>query len=505
MIDQYRLRLRDGTVLTVDHGGLRTWLMDERTLVQPPGSVRWRPLKKFLAENPTAPTPPPRVDTAPPPIDPAVRRVEPAVPPVGSSVSLVESIAEAVEPSAPRVEPSRSEPDLPPIPLVAAAESRPVLAPLAEATAASKPRRDDAIPIIPFKAPEDRDRPAAARPAAPSPSLHDVAAAEVERHGGTEASWQWTPPKARPSPVAEPHAIDAEEVLSASHRERAADEHRAAVYPPAMRRARAPQEEPVAIRLAPLDPAEEEAVLEELELVEEVQPAPTLPEALAQAGARGQEIARQLFERGQALAPSRARVLALMRAWASRVLPAAAAVLVLAIVVATRSTWMGLLSAPRPAAKTAPAAPPPATMPTPPPLPPEVQAAVTQLPHLSVDTIQLVIKNSGPVVPEPHELFRRAWIAANRGTSGLSDAEAEELRSIKKAVLFSLRAADRDRVRAYDRVSVSVDLLVLEDGKVMAMFTRGVRALPAARRERLQELLGKAITTALAPPFELRR
>jgi hypothetical protein len=39
----------------------------------------------------------------------------------------------------------------------------------------------------------------------------------------------------------------------------------------------------------------------------------------------------------------------------------------------------------------------------------------------------------------------------------------------------------------------------------MTMFTRGVRALPAARRERLQELMGKAIAAALAPAYEVRR
>jgi hypothetical protein len=164
-------------------------------------------------------------------------------------------------------------------------------------------------------------------------------------------------------------------------------------------------------------------------------------------------------------------------------------------------------AAPRTAAP-APAAP---ATPVPSPLPPEVQAAVAQLPHLSLEAIQLVMARGpvliarGPVLPDPHEVFRLAWVAANRGAPALSEGEAEELRSIRKAVLFSLRPAERDRVRAYDRVSVSVDLLILEDAKVMTLFARGVRALPPARRERLQELLGKAIASALAPPLEARR
>jgi hypothetical protein len=401
---------------------------------------------------------------------------------------------------------------------VARPEPRPVLAPLAESTGPSKARRDDGIPIIPLKPIDERIRPAR-KPAPPTPSLHDVARAEVERHGGG-AEWQWTPPKARPVPpitekvaqaptaAEEPFFVGEEAPLvqeDAPFAAPAIPQHRArpVAEPAAMRLA--PVAEPVAIRMAPPDPADEEMILEELDLVDDdVPPPPTLPEVLSQVAGRAEGLVQQLLQRGRASAPSPARLRSLARTWGPRALMAMGVVAVLAIVVVTRSTWMGVLSAPRTAPRTAAPAPPAPATPEPSPLPREVQAAVAQLPHLSLDTIQLVM-GKGAVLPDPPEVFRRAWISANRGASALSNTEAEELRSIKKAVLFSLRASDRDRVRAYDRVSVSVDLLVLEDGKVMAMFTRGVRALPPARRERLQQLLGKAITAALAPPFEARR
>src|SRR5262249_56456282 len=76
------------------------------------------------------------------------------------------------------------------------------LTPWAEWRGPPRVRRDDGVPITRSKAPEDHGRAAPSRPAAPSPSLHDVALAEVERHGGAEASWQWTPPKPPPMPIA---------------------------------------------------------------------------------------------------------------------------------------------------------------------------------------------------------------------------------------------------------------------------------------------------------------
>ena len=49
MLQRYKLRLGDGTVLGVDHAGLKTWAVDGQAMVQAAASRRWYPLKAFLA------------------------------------------------------------------------------------------------------------------------------------------------------------------------------------------------------------------------------------------------------------------------------------------------------------------------------------------------------------------------------------------------------------------------------------------------------------------------
>ena len=51
MPQQYKLRLSEGTLLVVDHDALSTWIVDERAMVQPVGSYRWRSLRQFLADE----------------------------------------------------------------------------------------------------------------------------------------------------------------------------------------------------------------------------------------------------------------------------------------------------------------------------------------------------------------------------------------------------------------------------------------------------------------------
>ena len=51
MLQTYKLRLSDGTVLGVDHDGLSTWLVDRSAMVQAAGSRQWQPLREFLAQE----------------------------------------------------------------------------------------------------------------------------------------------------------------------------------------------------------------------------------------------------------------------------------------------------------------------------------------------------------------------------------------------------------------------------------------------------------------------
>ena len=177
------------------------------------------------------------------------------------------------------------------------------------------------------------------------------------------------------------------------------------------------------------------------------------------------------------------------------------------LVIATGWAWIPALLqagrrwASRTEKKEASPSPSPAS-PTPPPptLPPDVQVAVDQLPHLTPETIQVVMKKSAYRPRDPAEIFSRAETAAVRGMSSLPEEEANELSALRLAVARSLRPTDRQRVRGYERIRTGRELLsVSEDVKVLALFARGVRALPPEKRARLQELLGKAIVAELGP------
>ena len=51
MLQRFKLRLGDGTVLLVDHDGLGTWLVDGKATVQAGKSRNWIPLRQFLARE----------------------------------------------------------------------------------------------------------------------------------------------------------------------------------------------------------------------------------------------------------------------------------------------------------------------------------------------------------------------------------------------------------------------------------------------------------------------
>jgi hypothetical protein len=128
----------------------------------------------------------------------------------------------------------------------------------------------------------------------------------------------------------------------------------------------------------------------------------------------------------------------------------------------------------------------------------EILQAAERMPHLAPATIHLLAASGEAQTLVVPEVFRRAHDASRRGRRTLPPAELKELGALEAAVLSSLRPAERDRVRAYDRISGS-DLLSAEDERVLSLFARGARNLPPQRRERLQTLSGKAIAAVLAP------
>jgi hypothetical protein len=123
-----------------------------------------------------------------------------------------------------------------------------------------------------------------------------------------------------------------------------------------------------------------------------------------------------------------------------------------------------------------------------------------QLPHLAPQTIALVMSSSRSGALDPPEVFARAYDATERGMSALTSAETQELGVLRRAVLAALPAADRQRLREYDLLRGRRAPLPTENREVLRSVARGARALPPWARERLQELLGKAIAAAPAVP-----
>jgi hypothetical protein len=54
MPQRYKVRLGDGTVISVDQDRLRTWAGDGQALAQAVGAQVWRPLQDVLAEEEAA-------------------------------------------------------------------------------------------------------------------------------------------------------------------------------------------------------------------------------------------------------------------------------------------------------------------------------------------------------------------------------------------------------------------------------------------------------------------
>ena len=383
------------------------------------------------------------------------------------------------------------------------------------------------VPVKP-PAPTPRPAPPAIKPAPAVPPRPHVAAASPT------ARVPVSRPPAPPVPLADEvevvplAAIDLGDVARSAVGAPYAD-----FTPPRAARPPRPDDVLPIIPLKPLDEEDEEAALEELDLFEEPEPSklskihlPTLPPLphlppiapiaktlLDTATAWVNRVAPPRPPRPEPVQPppplSELPSLRLApldedrpkaRAVPKRKIVIGAAATAGALAVGAAVVWLsslGLFTR-----KAAPASPVPVSTPTPPeaagPLvPPELRAAMEQLPHLSPGTIQLVSSTIEPGPPDPPDVFRRAQLAANRGLSALTPEEAQELRSLRSSVLGALRSVDRERVLAYDRVTVGRDLMAGEDARVLHLYARGVRALSAPRRERLQALLGKAIAAAL--------
>jgi hypothetical protein len=132
-----------------------------------------------------------------------------------------------------------------------------------------------------------------------------------------------------------------------------------------------------------------------------------------------------------------------------------------------------------------------------------LRAATQQLPQLAPDTIRILLSSSPSGVLDPPEVFQLAGDAADRGRSALTPREAKELKALQRDLVRTLRPAERQSVREYDRARSAGVVFVSEKRHVLELCARGARALPPPRRERLQVLLGKAISAGLVRPWDV--
>jgi hypothetical protein len=129
-----------------------------------------------------------------------------------------------------------------------------------------------------------------------------------------------------------------------------------------------------------------------------------------------------------------------------------------------------------------------------------LREATERLPHLAPETIRLVLGSSADGVLDPPEVFQLASEAADRGLPALTSAEAAELQALQRELLGNLRPPERARLAEYDRARTHRVVFSFENPNALELIARGARAMPSGSRERLQALLGKAVAAGLGAP-----
>ena len=82
----------------------------------------------------------------------------------------------------------------------------------------------------------------------------------------------------------------------------------------------------------------------------------------------------------------------------------------------------------------------------------------------------------------------------------LAPTDAQEVRDLKAALQNALPAAERERLREYERTRAQRPTLPSEDRQAMALTARAYRAMPDAEQRRLQTVWGRLVRAGLAAP-----
>jgi len=123
-----------------------------------------------------------------------------------------------------------------------------------------------------------------------------------------------------------------------------------------------------------------------------------------------------------------------------------------------------------------------------------VDAAVSEVPHLSAPAAEQLMAQSEARVLEPDQAFRRSLAALARLLPSLSKDETRELTALTTATYAGLPWADRSRLAAYvERVRKTETTRPEEDREMAGLMKAAEERLTPARRLRLQAYYEKAI------------
>jgi hypothetical protein len=123
-----------------------------------------------------------------------------------------------------------------------------------------------------------------------------------------------------------------------------------------------------------------------------------------------------------------------------------------------------------------------------------VDAAVSEVPHLSAPAAEQLMAQTEARVLEPDQAFRRSLAALARLLPSLSKEETRELTALTTATYAGVPWADRARLAGYvERVRKTETTRPEEDREMAALMKAAEEKLTPARRLRLQAYYEKAI------------
>lgn len=443
MLQRYTVRLGDGTILKVDPDGLNAWLEDGRASVQIAGTQEWRPLQDFLAEQRSA-----------------------------------ARLAQALVPPAPRPAPAPSPPETPPRPPVERSIGAPpsVQALAEEPTALVPPWRQSPEP--------DEEVPIRLKPLENEALAPRVAPRAAEYDDGEDLEEDAPRPDRLEGPLLQmisafgtllSRCLDPLTPLVKGSPPASADGRRLEpLVPPKQAAPKGPQAP------APRPPLAAPVPISELP-------------ALRFADTHEPREAEEVYggEEGHRLLPA-------VWLWTRRVL-LAGALLAGGVLAALRwETWFpraaelgqtvftGIDQQVRSGQRAEEQQE-------------ALRAATERLPHLTPETIGLVLARASGALAPP-EVFQVAREAADRGVHALTPADAAELEALQRELLDHLRPPERARLAEYDRARSSRVVFPFENPHALDLVARGARSMPAPSRERLRTLLGQAVAAGLRDP-----